>query len=54
MRIASFNVENLFNRVKVMNRDNWEDGKQVLDLYARFNKIICKEKYSAADKAKIA
>ena len=53
MRIASFNVENLFSRVKVMNGDSWAEGKAILDLYAQFNAIIGKDKYSASDKAKI-
>src|SRR3954468_12591421 len=53
MRIASFNVENLFSRVKVMNRNNWAEGKDILDLYARFNAIIGKAHYTASEKAKI-
>lgn len=30
-RIASFNVENLFDRPKAMNLGNWAEGKPVLE-----------------------
>ena len=30
MRIASFNVENLFSRARVMNLEEWSDGKEIL------------------------
>ncbi|MBI5498024.1 MAG: endonuclease/exonuclease/phosphatase family protein [Deltaproteobacteria bacterium] len=50
MRLASFNVENLFGRAKVMNLATWRDGRGVLDAYARFRGLIQKARYSAADK----
>ncbi len=53
MRIASFNVENLFMRAKALNLSTWAEGKPVLDAYARLNKLFQKPTYSAADKAKI-
>ncbi len=50
MRLASYNVENLFERVKVMNLDSAPDRKAMLSDYAKFNTLIGREKYSAADK----
>jgi endonuclease/exonuclease/phosphatase family metal-dependent hydrolase len=51
MRIASYNVENLFDRPKVMNLANWEAGRPVLDAFAALSQLIAKPDYSAADQA---
>ena len=53
MRIAAFNVENLFNRAKALNNETWAEGKPVLEAYARLSKLFEKERYSAADKRAI-
>ncbi len=53
MRIASYNVENLFSRVKVMNRENWDDGRRTLNDYAQLNAIIRKDRYTAKDKVRM-
>ncbi len=53
MRIASFNVENLFNRACAMNLESWDAGKGILAGYSRFNTLIQKETYSQADKTAI-
>jgi endonuclease/exonuclease/phosphatase family metal-dependent hydrolase len=50
MRIAAFNVENLFNRAKALNNETWAEGKPILEAYARLSKLFEKERYSAADK----
>lgn len=50
MRIASYNVENLFSRPRVMNQESWADGKKILTLFAKLNAILAKENYSTADK----
>jgi endonuclease/exonuclease/phosphatase family metal-dependent hydrolase len=51
MRIASYNVENLFERVRAMNFDERSEGRPVLNDYARLNTLIAKPTYTAADKA---
>ncbi|UUZ58548.1 endonuclease/exonuclease/phosphatase family protein [Nocardioides sp. B-3] len=38
-RIASFNVENMFDRPRVMNADDWAEGAPVLAAFARFNEL---------------
>lgn len=38
-RIASFNVENMFDRPRVMNTQDWDEGKPVLAAYARFSEL---------------
>ena len=53
VRIASFNVENLFARANAFNTTNWSGGKPVLDAYRDVNALIMKPIYSAADKGKI-
>ena len=50
MRIATFNVENLFERPSIMNLDDWKPGKQVLADYARLNDLINNASYSQTDK----
>ncbi|HET6670191.1 MAG TPA: hypothetical protein VFH15_08150, partial [Pyrinomonadaceae bacterium] len=53
MRIASFNVENLFSRARALNQDTWAEGKEILNQYTRLNKLLQKPTYSAATKADI-
>ena len=53
MRIACFNVENLFSRARVMNLDTWADGKKVLTEYGKLTALLQKAVYSPADKTKI-
>ncbi len=53
MKIASYNVENLFMRAKAMNLTGRTDGADVLKMQAEMNRILSKKKYSAADKRKI-
>jgi hypothetical protein len=53
VRIASYNVENLFARPKVFNPTDWSLGKPALDAYGEVNALIRKTTYSPADKNKI-
>ncbi len=53
MRIASFNVENLFSRARAMNHDTWSEGKGVLDEFSKLNKLIAKDTYTDATKQKM-
>ena len=53
MRIAAFNVENLFMRAKALNHATWAEGKPIIDSFARLTKLFEKKTYSAADKKKI-
>jgi Endonuclease/Exonuclease/phosphatase family len=53
MKIASYNVENLFLRAKAMNQKTWAEGADVLKMHAEMNRILGKKKYTAADKKKI-
>ena len=53
MRIASFNVENLFERAKALNQKTWAQGKPVLEKHARLNDLLNLPVYSPDDKAEI-
>jgi len=53
VRIASFNVENLFERPKAFKATDLNVGKRVLDAYHAVNELIKKADYSDTDKAEI-
>ncbi len=50
VRLASYNVENLFSRAKAMNLRDRAKGKPVLDRFARLNALLGEHNYSAAAK----
>jgi endonuclease/exonuclease/phosphatase family metal-dependent hydrolase len=54
MRLASYNVENLFNRARALNQDTWSEGKPILEKFARLNEILGEHLYTAAMKRRIA
>ena len=53
MRIAAFNVENLFDRIKAFNDEDPDTHKDVLDAHAELNKLFENPIYSGADKARM-
>jgi endonuclease/exonuclease/phosphatase family metal-dependent hydrolase len=53
VRLASFNVENLFARAKALNLTTWAQGQPVLAAFDRFNTIAAKAEYADADKAEM-
>lgn len=53
MKIAAFNVENLFDRPKAFNLEDQAKGAEITDAVAEFNVLINKDDYSAADKARM-
>jgi endonuclease/exonuclease/phosphatase family metal-dependent hydrolase len=53
MRIASFNVENLFSRARAMNLDSLSEGKPILSEYNRLTNLLLKTEYTAEDKSSI-
>jgi len=50
MRLASYNVENLFDRAKAMNQENWAEGKPILEAFAALNKLLGEGVYTEAMK----
>lgn len=53
MKIASFNVENMFDRAKALNGADWAEGKPALEAHKALNTLFEKAVYSAADKVKM-
>src|SRR5215472_1619012 len=50
MRVASFNVENLFERATALDQPTWSDGRRALELHALVNGLLNKKTYTQADK----
>jgi endonuclease/exonuclease/phosphatase family metal-dependent hydrolase len=53
MRLATFNVENLFLRARALNQDTWRDGAPIVEAQAKLNRILGKSRYSEADSCRI-
>lgn len=53
MRLAAFNVQNLFDRAAVFNLTDQAEIKRIVDAFAALSKILTKVTYSASDKEKI-
>lgn len=53
MKLAVYNVENLFNRAAVMNLEDENEGRPILDAFAKLNKLLAQKTYTAATKQKI-
>jgi endonuclease/exonuclease/phosphatase family metal-dependent hydrolase len=53
MRVATFNIENFFTRVRALNALDSAENKQVMEDVVRLQELIAKESYSAADKAEM-
>ena len=55
MKLASYNVENLFQRAHAMNLPDTQQAKarEVLTMHAEINGILNKKTYSTADKQRI-
>lgn len=47
MKLASFNVENLFARPRVFHRGDWAKGKDVLQAYGRVSALLEAPEYTA-------
>lgn len=53
MRLASYNVENLFDRARAMNLADWEEGRPILEKFAALNQLLGELTYTAEIKEKI-
>lgn len=53
MRLATYNVENMFDRAIALNQENWAEGRPALEAHRALNTLFNKTNYSAADKQKM-
>ncbi len=53
MRLASYNLENLFQRPRAMNGETLAEGRQALADHAALNALLFKANYTANDKQRI-
>lgn len=45
MRLASYNVENVIKRARVLNLESWNDGRPVLEAYGELQMLLARETY---------
>ncbi|HEX2114380.1 MAG TPA: endonuclease/exonuclease/phosphatase family protein [Alphaproteobacteria bacterium] len=53
MRLAAYNVENLFSRAKAMNLSTWAEGRGALEAHAKLNALLGEIDYTPARKRKM-
>ena len=53
MKIAAFNVENLFDRAKAFNEDSTSDAQKAIKAVADLNSVFEEDNYTTARKQKI-
>ncbi len=53
VRIASFNLQNLFDRARALSLRSWTAGRPVLEAYAEINELFQRESYTEATKRRI-
>ncbi|KTD19602.1 Endonuclease/Exonuclease/phosphatase family [Legionella lansingensis] len=53
MRLATFNVENLFERAKAMNLGDWSMGAAILEDFKQLNELIQRDVYTQEIKSKL-
>ena len=54
MRLAVYNVENLFDRPKAMNLGTWSEGKAILQDFAALSELLGELDYSTARKKRMS
>jgi len=53
MRLATFNVENMFERARAMNFATWAEGRPILEDFAKLNDLIQSEIYTEPIKTRL-
>lgn len=53
IRIASYNVENLFQRAKALNGETYAEGRPILAAYREVNELFMEPNYTPAIKQRI-
>lgn len=54
MRLAAYNVENLFDRARAMNLGSWEEGRPILEAFAALNALLGEVSYAPEAKERMA
>lgn len=53
MRLATYNIENLFTRARALNLETWADGRPILEKYSELNQLFEEAVYTEAIKARM-
>lgn len=51
MRLASYNVENLFERARALNLDTWSEGRKILEAYTVLSQMFEEDVYTSEMKS---
>ncbi len=53
MRLATYNIENLFTRARALNFETWAEGRPILEKYAELNQLFEEAVYTDAVKSRM-
>jgi hypothetical protein len=53
MRLASYNVENLFDRARALNQETWAQGRPILEAFSSLNALLGEVRYTVARKQRM-
>jgi endonuclease/exonuclease/phosphatase family metal-dependent hydrolase len=53
MKIATYNVENMFDRAKALNTAAWSEGRPALEAHKELNELLNKDTYTNANKTRM-
>ena len=53
MKLASYNVANLFERARILDLPTWSEGRPILEAYARLQALLAQPRYTATTRRRI-
>jgi endonuclease/exonuclease/phosphatase family metal-dependent hydrolase len=53
MKLATYNVANLFERARILDLPTWSEGRPVLEAYAKLQSLLAKDRYTATTRRQI-
>jgi hypothetical protein len=53
MKLATYNVANLFERARILDLPTWSEGRPILEAYARLQALLAQPRYTATTRRRI-